>query len=83
MGNWKKALDRFDKHVKLAMHREAVLKINSLRLQESRENLFCASTSKNFSSVQYVTPYLNHITILCIHKERTDHLDMLEIARNL
>ena len=30
--NWKKALDRFDKHVRSAMHREAVLKINSLRL---------------------------------------------------
>lgn len=29
--NWKKALDRFDHHVKSAMHREAVLKINSLR----------------------------------------------------
>ena len=30
--HWKKALDGFDKHVKSAMHREAVLKINSLRL---------------------------------------------------
>jgi len=30
--HWKKALDGFDKHVKSAMHRETVLKINSLRL---------------------------------------------------
>ena len=33
----------------------------------------CASMSQ---------PHLNHITILHIHKERTDQLDMLEIARN-
>ena len=29
--NWKKALDRFDHHVKSAMHREAVIKIDSLQ----------------------------------------------------
>ena len=27
-------------------------------------------------------PRLNHVTILHIHKERTDQLDRLEIARN-
>ena len=45
----------------------------------SRKDLFCASTSKN----QYVTTSPESRRNLLIHKERTDQLDMLEIARNV
>ena len=37
---------------------------------------------KTFFRSSMSQPRLNHVTILHIHKERTDQLDMLEIARN-
>ena len=37
---------------------------------------------KTFLRSSMLQPCLNHITILHIHEERTDQLDMLEMARN-